>query len=155
MGPLLERRDRWARNHARHGPSASLMEHREPSERVDRLARRVIGAAIEVHRHLGPGLLESAYQQALLHELQLQGMDTQRHVHVPIDYKGVVVGAYKLDFLVEEELILELKSIERFAPTHRAQLLGYLHATRLELGLLLNFNVARLKDGICRVVRGA
>jgi GxxExxY protein len=78
------------------------MEHREPSQRVDRIARRVIGAAIEVHRHLGPGMLESAYQHALLHELQLQGLEARRHVQVPMDYKGAIVGAYELDFLIEE-----------------------------------------------------
>ena len=127
----------------------------EPSARVDELAYRVIGCAIEVHRHLGPGLLEGAYQQALMHELQLQELDVQRHVRIPVDYKGKTVATYELDFLVEEELVVELKSIERFAPIHRAQLLTYLQISRLRLGLLINFNVMLLQQGIRRVIRSA
>ncbi len=129
------------------------MERREPSARVDQLAFRVIGAAIEVHRHLGPGLLESAYQLALTSELRRHHLEAKRHVTVLMDYKGDIVGSYQLDFLVEEELVVETKSIEKFADVHRAQVITYLEVTHLELGLLINFNVARLRDGIKRVVR--
>ncbi len=124
----------------------------EPSARVDDLAYRVIGAAIEVHRQLGAGLLTAAYQIALQHELQLQGIAVKRQVPIPVAYKGHVVGEHRLSFLVEDELIVEIK-IEPPSELHRAQLVSALQAARLELGLLINFNVALLKDGIRRVVR--
>jgi GxxExxY protein len=125
----------------------------EPSARVDEVAYRVIGAAIEVHRQLGPGLDVSAYHNALLHELQLQGMAVKARVPIAVEYKGHVVGELLLDLVVEGELIVELKAVERLEELHRAALIAHLQAARLELGLLINFNVALLKDGLRRVVR--
>lgn len=125
----------------------------EPSAHVDEVAYRVIGAAIEVHRQLGAGLPESLYQVALQHELQRQGLAVKRQVPIPIAYKGQVVGEHLLSFLVEDQLIVEVKAIEQLGDLHRATLVSYLQAARLELGLLINFNVALLKDGIRRVVR--
>ena len=114
---------------------------------------KVILAAIEVHRTLGPGLLESAYEQCLCHELNLQGLAFKRQVDQPIHYKGLLLNCgYRLDLLVENEVVLELKSIARFEPIHEAQLLTYLKLTGMKLGLLLNFNVPLMKDGIRRLV---
>jgi GxxExxY protein len=117
------------------------------------LTRRVIGSAIEVHKVLGPGLLESAYQDCLEHELSLAGLQCESQVPVSLNYKGLPVGdAYRVDLLVERRLVIELKSIEQVAPLHKAQLLTYLRLLRREIGLLINFNVLLLKDGIHRVV---
>jgi len=116
------------------------------------LTRRVIGCAIEVHRHLGPGLLESAYEDCLCHELSLVRIAHERQVALPVVYKGLAVAAgYRLDVLVERRLILEIKAIDRSAPVHEAQLLTYLRLSGLRLGLLLNFNQAILRDGIKRI----
>lgn len=125
----------------------------EPSKRVDDLAYAVIGAAIEVHRHLGPGYLESVYQQAMEIELTLRQIPFERQKGVGVEYKGTMVGEGKLDLLVGEELIVELKAVESLAPVHKAQVISYLKQTGLHLGLLINFNVVVLKDGIQRVVR--
>ena len=130
------------------------MQYREPSARVDEIAHRVIGAAIDVHRSLGPGLLESVYQHSLQVELRHLGLQVKRHVPVPMLYRDEVVGSHQLDFLVEEELIVELRSVEKLADVHRAQVLTYLRASNLDLGLLINFNVALLRDGLARVIRG-
>ncbi len=130
------------------------MQYREPSARVDQVAHCVIGAAIQVHRSLGPGLLESIYQTTLQIELRHAGLHAQRHAPIPIEYRGEVAGIYELDLLVEEELVVELKSVAKLADIHRAQLLTYLRATNLDLGLLINFNVAYLREGLARVVRG-
>ncbi len=117
------------------------------------LSHRVIGAAIEVHRELGPGLLESAYEESLSHELSLRGLRFQRQVEMPVRYKNVKLDCgYRLDLLVEESLILELKSVEEIAPIHNAQLLTYLRLSGKHVGLLLNFNVTVMKDGIVRMV---
>ncbi len=117
------------------------------------LARTVIGAAIEVHRRLGPGLLESAYQDCLLHELRLAGLDCDSQVQVSFEYKGMLVSdAYRLDLLVENRLIVELKTVEHVGRLHKAQLLTYLRLLGRKLGLLINFNTPLLKDGIRRVV---
>jgi GxxExxY protein len=108
--------------------------------------------AIEVHRHLGPGLLESAYEDCLCHELALAGIPHQRQVPLHVRYKGLEVGsAYRLDVVVAGSLILEIKSVERLLPVHEAQLLTYLRLSFLRTGLLLNFNHAVLKDGIRRL----
>jgi len=112
----------------------------------------VIGLAIEVHRHLGPGLLESAYEDCLCHELSLAGIPHARQVMLPVRYKGLEVGAaYRLDVVVANILILEIKSVERTLPVHEAQLLTYLRLSGLRTGLLLNFNHAVLKAGIKRL----
>ncbi|MDJ0740219.1 MAG: GxxExxY protein [Gammaproteobacteria bacterium] len=117
------------------------------------VSRRVIGAAIEVHRHLGPGLLESSYSAALARELSLRGLTAEREVPVLVSYKGdAIEDAYRLDFLVERSLVVELKTVEVVLPVHRSQLLTYLRWTGLRLGLLINFNVPLLRDGISRVV---
>ncbi len=120
---------------------------------VNALAGEVIGAAIEVHRSLGPGLLESAYQAALEHELSIRGLRWLAEVPVVASYKGRALDcAYRLDLLVEGRLVVELKSVTEVLPIHKAQLLTYLRWTRLSLGLLINFNVSVLHKGICRVV---
>ena len=116
------------------------------------LSRHVIGCAIEVHRHLGPGLLEGAYEDCLCHEMSLRGIAHERQVALPVTYKGInVAGAYCLDILVERRLILEIKAIDRTTLVHEAQLLTYLRLSGLQIGLLLNFNHAVLKDGIKRL----
>lgn len=116
------------------------------------LSRRVIGCAIEAHRHLGPGLLEAAYEDCLCHEMSLNGISHERQVALPLAYKDITVaGAYRLDILVERRLILEIKAIDRITLVHEAQLLTYLRLSGLRIGLLLNFNHAVLKDGIKRL----
>ena len=126
-----------------------------PPQRTDRdpLTDRVLGLALEVHRALGPGLLESAYSECLEHEFTLDGLGFAREVPVPLVYKGKSIPcAYRLDFLVEDKLILEIKSVEGLEQIHQAQLLTYLRLTGKKTGLLLNFNERLLKDGIMRRV---
>jgi len=120
--------------------------------KLEDAAHRVIGAAIEVHRNLGPGFLESVYEEALAVELELQGIGFARQVVFAVDYKGRSVGEGRLDLLIVGELIVELKAVESFAPIHMAQVLSYLKANKKRLGLLINFNVPVLKEGIKRVV---
>jgi GxxExxY protein len=122
-----------------------------PEER-DPLTEKIIGCAIEVHRTLGPGLLEQTYESALCVELQLAGLKFQRQMVVPVTYKGQPVGDYRLDLVVEDCVILEIKSVDRFDPVFEAQLLTYLKIAGLKRGLLLNFNSRLLKDGIKRLV---
>jgi len=127
----------------------------EDKERVNLLSNRIIGAAIEVHKALGPGLLESTYEACLYHELNLQGIQIQRQVPLPIKYKGLELEiGYRLDLLIEDLIIVELKAVERIEPIHEAQLMTYLRLTGLWLGLLLNFNVPVLRHGIKRIVLG-
>ncbi len=127
----------------------------ESKAKADALSKRIIGAAIEVHRTLGPGLLEEAYEECLCRELELQGIAFRRQVMIDIDYKGKVVrNAFRLDLLVEELVIVDLKSIDRFHPIHEAQILTYLRLAERWLGLVINFNMPVLKDGIMRRVRG-
>jgi GxxExxY protein len=121
-------------------------------ERED-IANRVIGAAIEVHKHLGPGLLESAYEACLAIELTHLGLPFERQKILPLHYRGQSVdAAYRLDFVVAGQLILELKSIDQLEQIHTAQVLTYLRLTRLKLALLINFNVPLLRDGLKRVI---
>jgi len=124
----------------------------EFSEERDPLTEKIIGCAIEVHRTLGPGLLESTYETALCVEFQLAGLNFQRQLVVPVAYKNHPVGEYRLDLVVENLVVLELKSVDRFDPIFEAQLLAYLKITGLKRGLLLNFNSRLLKDGIKRFV---
>ena len=124
----------------------------EPDAETDRFAQEVIGAAIEVHRALGPGFLESVYEQAMSIELGLLGISFERQVPVAVSYKGHSIGESRLDLLVEGKLVVELKAVDQFAPIHTAQVMSYLKATGHRLGLLINFNVVRLKDGVKRVV---
>jgi GxxExxY protein len=122
-------------------------------EELNRLSNTIIGCAIEVHRVLGPGLLESAYQQCLAWELRRHGLSVKEQVSVPIRYKELdVPNAYRLDILIEDELIVELKAVDEIEPVHIAQMLTYLKVNGLRLGLLLNFNVEVMKKGIKRVV---
>ena len=117
------------------------------------ISQEVIGAAIEVHRVLGPGLLESTYEVCLAHELQCRTIRHARQVTLPVRYKGVWLDCgYRLDLLIEEQVIIELKSIEAVLPIHRAQLLTYLKLTGCKLGLLINFNVPTLHKGVERIV---
>jgi len=119
----------------------------------DPLTREIIGAGIEVHRHLGPGLLESAYRECLCWELQHRGFTVERERALPLIYKGARVDVgYRIDLIVDERVLVELKSIERLATIHTAQVLTYLRLSSLHLGLLMNFNVSRLTDGIVRVM---
>jgi GxxExxY protein len=114
----------------------------------------VLGACIEVHRHLGPGLLESAYEHCLCLELGARGLRFERQVEVPVDYKGQRVDcAYRIDVVVEKQLIVEIKSVEALTKVHEAQLITYLRLTGIASGLLINFNTAVLKDGIRRLMR--
>ncbi len=132
--------------------SAEQEELTEPSAELDALTHGVIGAAIEVHRLLGPGFLESVYEQALCVELALRGIRFARQVPVSVAYKGCEVGQARLDLLVDEQLAVELKIVEAFAPIQIAQVLSYLKALRLRLGLLITFNVTSLRHGIKRVI---
>ena len=119
---------------------------------MDEFTNSIIGCAIEVHKQLGPGLLESSYEHCLIHELSLQGIVCLNQVTLPIYYKGINIDAgYRLDLLFPGELIVELKSVDRISPVHTAQLLTYLKLTGIKRGLIINFNVKKLIDGIKRV----
>ena len=128
------------------------MEMTGVSEDLDVLARRVIGAAIEVHRALGPGFLEAVYEEALGVELDNQGIHYLRQCPICISYKGQPVSEGRLDLLVENRLIVELKATEALTNLHQAQIMSYLKATGHPLGLLINFNVPILRDGIRRII---
>ena len=117
------------------------------------LTGRILGAAIEVHRQLGPGLLESAYRACLVDELRAAGLGVRHEVTLPITYKGrVIEGAYRADLVVEGAVLVELKAVERILPIHEAQTLTYMRLGNLPVGLLLNFNVPRLREGIRRFI---
>ncbi|MFC1488278.1 GxxExxY protein [Thermodesulfobacteriota bacterium] len=120
---------------------------------INKFTGQVIGAAIEVHKAIGPGLLESTYEACLCHELKLRKISFKRQIPLPIKYKGVNLDCgYRLDIVVNDVIILELKSCEGIEPIHRAQLLTYLKLSGLSVGLLMNFNVTVMKDGIIRIV---
>ena len=120
---------------------------------LNKLSKEAIGAALEVHRVLGPGLHETTYELSLQHELQLRGYEVQRQIPLPIEYKGLVVPeAYRIDLLLENQLVIELKAVETLQPIHSAQLLTYLKMSGKHLGLLINFHSVRLTDGIKRLV---
>ena len=125
---------------------------RQLGEQVEQLAYRVIGAAIEVHRLLGPGFLESVYQESLEVEFRMRGIACHPKKPVGITYKGYSVGEGQLDFLVGDILIVELKAVEKLAPIHEAQVISYLKMTKNSLGFLINFNVPILKEGIKRII---
>jgi len=123
----------------------------EPSQKIDELAKIVVDASIEVHRILGPGYLESVYEEALAQELTLRKISFERQKRIHVDYKGAAVGEARLDFLIDGLLIVELKAVEALAPIHTAQVISYLKATKLPIGLLINFNTPLLKNGIKRI----
>src|SRR3972149_4398191 len=125
----------------------------EPAGNVDQLAKAVLAAAVEVHRHLGPGYLESVYEEAMAIEMTLSGIPFERQVDVSVNYKNNHVGQGRLDFLVDRRLVVELKTVDMLAPIHKAQILSYLKATGHTLGLLINFNVPVLLRGVKRVIR--
>ena len=117
------------------------------------ITHEIIGAAIEVHKHLGPGLLESAYEECLAHELQLRNLRVERQKPVPVVYKETKLECgYRLDLLVESKIVMELKSVEGLGPIHEAIMMTYLRMSGHKLGLLINFNVNVLKDGVRRFI---
>ncbi len=121
--------------------------------RENQISEAILGGAIEVHRELGPGLLESAYEQCLCHELSLRGLAFRRQVDLPVQYKGVKLDCgYRMDIVVEDLVVVELKAVEELLRLHQAQLLTYLKLSKRSLGLLINFNVPLLKEGIKRIV---
>src|SRR5687768_15844769 len=122
---------------------------REVAEERDPFNRRIIGAALEVHREMGPGLLESVYQKCLERELKLQGIACQPQARLPLVYKGDGIDdEFVMDVYFPGQLVIELKAVEKLLPIHEAQLLTYLHLSKTHVGLLINFNVPLLKDGI-------
>lgn len=136
-----------------------VLNHRDTEfterNQLNEISGKVIGAAIEVHRQLGPGLLESAYSACLFHELGLRGLEVKQEVAIPVFDKGIKVDCgYRLDLLVERQVIVELKAIEKILPIHEAQILTYLKLCQLQLGLIINFNVPILKQGIKRFLNG-
>jgi GxxExxY protein len=120
---------------------------------LNQVTERIIGAAIEVHRHLGPGLLESAYEECLCYELSQMGLQFRRQVHLPINYKGLKLDcAYKMDLVIEDQVVVELKAIDDLLPIRGCQLLTYLKASGKPVGLLINFSEPVLKNGLKRIV---
>ncbi len=125
------------------------------SEELERLAKIAVNAAYQVHSALGPGLLESVYEVCMMYEFAKVGIQAERQLAVPVLYDGVLLdAALKIDILIEGTLILELKAVEQIAPVHKAQLITYLKLTNRRLGLLINFNVPVIKEGIKRIVYG-
>ena len=121
---------------------------------MNRLTEKIIGAAIEVHKVLGPGLLESTYESCLAHELSLDNISFDRQLPLPVSYKSIQLDCgYRLDFLVEQTVVVELKAVEGLQPIHEAQLLTYLKLGGWPIGLLINFNVPKLIDGVRRLIR--
>lgn len=134
-----------------HG-AEDVRQTKEPSPELDGLAKAVIDAAIEVHRHLGPGFLEGVYEEALVVELAMRQIPFERQRPIAVNYKTHAVGEGRVDLLVAGELLVELKAVEMLAPIHKAQVISYMKATGLQLALLINFNVPVLRSGIQRVV---
>lgn len=123
--------------------------------RPNEISYKVIGAAMAVHSALGPSLLEGAYEKALCHELTRMKLQYLRQVRLPIDYnRSKIYPAYKIDFIVENCVVVEIKAVEKTLPVHRAQVLSYIKLAKLPIGLLLNFKVAHMRDGICRQING-
>lgn len=130
------------------------MASHDVADVAEELARQIVDAAFRVHYTLGPGLIESAYEMCLCREFQMRGVDFQRQVSMPVVYEGLkLASGYQLDLLVGGEVIVELKAVEELLPVHKAQLLTYLKLAQKPLGLLINFNVPKIKDGIHRVIR--
>jgi len=122
---------------------------------LEQVAHEIIGAGLDVHRNLGPGLMESVYEICLTSEIQGRGLRVERQKPFPVHYRGFRLDcSYRLDLLVEDLIIVEIKSVETILPLHKAQLLSYLRLSGYRLGLLINFDVSRLKDGIRRIIHG-
>lgn len=122
-------------------------------EKLNKITETIIGVAIDVHRALGPGLLESAYEACMVHDLMQAGMIVEQQKPLPVVYREVKLECgYRLDLMIENEVIVEIKSVEKLLPIHKAQLMSYLKLSDCKVGLLINFNVELLKDGIQRVV---
>ncbi len=119
---------------------------------LNAITDRIIKCAIEVHKNLGPGLLESIYEKAMNHELKNEGLSVVSQLSIPIIYKGVNLGDHRIDMMVENEVVVEYKAVDRLDPVFKAQVLSYLKLTGKKLGLLINFNVPVLKDGIQRII---
>ena len=118
---------------------------------INQITEKIIGCAIEVHKNIGPGLLESAYEECLVYELRKAGLIVDQQVAVPVVYKEIKLDyGYRIDVLIENKVVIELKTVDAFAPVHEAQILTYMKFASKSLGLLINFNVALLKDGIKR-----
>ena len=118
---------------------------------INQITEKIIGGAIEVHKELGPGLLESAYEECLFYELKRLGLNAERQVSVPVIYKDIKLDCgYRMDILVENKIIIELKTVDAIIPVHEAQILTYMKFAKKEIGLLINFNVTLLKNGIRR-----
>ena len=121
--------------------------------KLNSITEKIIGAAIDVHRELGPGLLESTYEVCFVHELRSRHIFTESQKELPVTYKGMELDCgFRIDLLVENQVIVELKAVETILPIHKAQLMNYLKLANLRLGLLMNFNVKLLKDGITRII---
>lgn len=119
----------------------------------EELTHKLIAAAIEVHKHLGPGLMESAYEQCYCHEIALQAIPFERQVTLPVEYKGVKLDlGYRIDMVADKKVIVEFKCVEKILPVHEAQLLTYMKISKIPVGLIINFHAARIKDGIKRMV---
>jgi len=127
-------------------------EKRQPIQ-DNPLTHKIIACAIEVHKKLGPGLLEKLYKEAMVVEMELNGLKAEKNVKVPVAYKGKPIGDYFIDLLVDDSVILELKSVERHDPIFEAQILAYMKLTGKKVGLLINFNSKMVKDGIKKFVR--
>jgi GxxExxY protein len=134
--------------------NAEFAEHAEEGlGQINLLTKQIIGAAIEVHWEKGPGLLESAYETCLAYEFALRGLSCTRQVAVPLTYKGQVIDvAFRADLIVEDKVLLELKAVESILPVHKAQVLSYIRETQHRVGLLINFHVTKLVDGVTRII---
>ena len=131
------------------------MISQERLEELNKLSEAIIGAAIDVHKYLGPGLLESVYEVCLVEELEQRGLEVKRQAHLPLYYKGRLTNKhFTIDLLVADEVIIELKAVDRMLPVYEKQLMTYLKLTQKNLGLLINFNVPRLIDGLTRRLNG-
>jgi GxxExxY protein len=118
---------------------------------INQITEKIIGCAIEVHKQLGPGLLESAYEECLYYELKNYGLEVKKQLALPLVYKEIKLDTgYRIDLLVENKVIIEIKSVDTIAEIHKAQLMTYMKLANIKIGLLINFNVTRLKDGIVR-----
>jgi len=124
----------------------------EELSQLNDVSHTIIGAAIEVHRHLGPGLLENIYEQAFVYELRLRGLAVKQQLVLPVYYKDIVIRGQRLDLLVEDKIVVEAKAVKQIVQEHKAQLLSYLKSTRLKLGLLINFHEPKLVDGVIRML---